>query len=172
VVVRIDFLCCVIFLRFLVCTPDAKYDEGHALVLTQIHDFKQGQLYLYEKMTLYDEILQIHMDNNDYDNVIKACKKYAKHDANLWVKALQYFGDKDPSLDCKQEILEILHNIENLYVLPPMQVVKLLSSSKHAYLGLIKNYVVKFIQKEQKDIDEDTRSIRKNQEETKKIEKK
>jgi len=153
----------------LLTNPEAKYDEGHALVLTQIHKFKQGQLALYEKMTLYDEILQVHMDHNDYENVIKACNKYAKRDHNLWVKALQYFADKDPSLDCKHEILDILRNIENVHALPPMQVVKLLSSSKHAYMGLLKNYITKNMEREKKEIDEDGRAIRNLQEETKKF---
>lgn len=42
-----------------------------------MQDFKQGQLCLYEKMMLYNEILQHYMDIDDYSNVVKTCRKYS-----------------------------------------------------------------------------------------------
>jgi hypothetical protein len=36
----------------LLTSPEAQFDEGHALVLCQIHNFKPGILHLYEKMKL------------------------------------------------------------------------------------------------------------------------
>jgi len=148
--------------------PEGQYDAGHALVLCQMHDYKQGQLQLLERQMLYNEIVQYHMDNNEYDNIIKACKKYAKTDSNLWVKALTYFANKDPSHNCKTEILEVLKNVETNNLLPPLQVIKLLSQSSPAYLGLIKNYVTKFINKEKKEITQNKRELHKLQEDTKK----
>jgi len=148
--------------------PEAQFDTAHALVLCQMYDFKQGQLQLFERMSLFHEIVQYHMDNNEYDNIIKACKKYAKNDANLWVKALTYFANKDPSHNCKQEILEVLRNVETNNLLPPLQVIKLLSQSSPAYLGLVKSYVTKYIIKEKKEISKNVAELRKLQEEIKK----
>lgn len=40
------------------CPTQATYDLDHALVLAQMHDFKDGILYLYEKAGLYVEIIR------------------------------------------------------------------------------------------------------------------
>ena len=37
--------------------PEASYDLHHALVLAQMHDFRAGTLFLYEKAKLYQQIL-------------------------------------------------------------------------------------------------------------------
>lgn len=64
----------VIFLREIFFK--AKYDEGQALVLCQMYNFKGGLLYLYEKLKMYGDIVEFHMENNEYDLILKACKKY------------------------------------------------------------------------------------------------
>jgi len=55
-------------------------------VLVQTHNFRAGILYLYEQLGLFQEIVQYHMENNDHDGVIRACKKYGETDSNLWVQ--------------------------------------------------------------------------------------
>jgi len=148
------------------------YNEGHALVLCQIQDFKLGILYLYEKMELFNEILQYHMDNDEYTLIIKACKKYGDKDSkgyNLWVKALSYFANKDPANDTNKEIpaliQEVLSNIEKV---PPLQVIQILSQSPTATLGMIKDYITRNLQREQRKIEEDARQISRSMEETQK----
>ncbi len=77
----------------------AKFDEDHALVLVQVHNFRAGILYLYEKLKLYvigrslknvrqemignyslifryNEIIQYHMEHKEYDQITKSCKKF------------------------------------------------------------------------------------------------
>jgi len=100
------------------------------------------------------------MDNNDYENVINSCKKYNKYDPNLWIKALTYFSNKDPSQDCRSEIGEILKFIEEGRLLPPLQVLQLLSKSPNAYLGLIKPYISSYLKSEQNSIEEDYKKIK------------
>uniref|UniRef100_A0A6B2KXR1 Vacuolar protein sorting-associated protein 11 homolog n=1 Tax=Arcella intermedia TaxID=1963864 RepID=A0A6B2KXR1_9EUKA len=142
--------------------PEANFDTGHALVLCQMSDFKQGQIILLERLELYDEIIQYYMDNNEYENVLKACKKYAKND--VWIKALTYFANIEPQTHFE----DILRNIEKNNLLPPLRLIKLLSDSSPAKIGLVKNYISKYISKEKNEIAEDSRQLRKNQDETKK----
>jgi len=94
----------------LIMNEDAHYDEAVALVLCQMQKFKAGQIYLYEKMTLYNEILVYYMENKEYANILKYCMKFAKtQDPNLWIRVLTYFAEIDPSIyDPKSEIIEIL----------------------------------------------------------------
>lgn len=61
----------------LISSPNTEFDEDHVLVLCQLQKYKAGQLYMYQRMELYDEIIQYHMENNEPDMVIKACKSYA-----------------------------------------------------------------------------------------------
>jgi hypothetical protein len=150
----------------LLMNPQAKYDEGHALVLCQMHNFKAGILYLYEKMKLYAEIVHYYMEQNDSEQIIKACKKFGDKDPNIWIKALSYFANKDPKEECKAEISEVLMNIERDNLLPPMQVIQILAQSKTATLGLIKEYITKHLEREQRLIEEDQRLIRQYNEET------
>jgi len=148
------------------------YDEAHALVLSKMHDFKEGRLFIYDKQMLYNEIVQFYMDNDDYENVIASCKKYSKNDPNLWIKALSYFSNKEPDeRDFRSEIGEILRNIEDSKLLPPLQVIQLLSKSPNSYLGLIKPYISSYLKSEQTLIDEDNKKIRKSIEETQKYKK-
>ena len=56
---------------------------------------KAGMLYLYEKNGMYQRILQYHMDNNEYANILDTCKRYGTQDSNLWIQALQYFSKRE-----------------------------------------------------------------------------
>jgi hypothetical protein len=118
---------------------------------------------MYQRMELYDEIVQYHMENNEHDLVIKACKSYAHNDSGLWLKALSYFSNRDSS---KQEIVEILKHIEQKNNVPPMQILQILSHSKAANLELVKDYIKNFVQKEQQGIADLTKKIKSFQSET------
>ena len=42
------------------------YDRDHALLLVRIHGFKEGLVFLYDKMGLAKEVLQVHLcDTSD-----------------------------------------------------------------------------------------------------------
>lgn len=144
-----------------------KYDADHALVLCQTHDFKIGVLYLYEKMQLYQEIMKYYMQNNEYGQVVESAKKYGKKDSYLWIEALSYFAGVEE--DCETEIKEVLKNIDEENLLPPLRVVQILSQKKSCTLSVIKEYIISKLQKENEHIDEDKREINKLKEETKKM---
>lgn len=152
----------------LLTSPEAQLDESRALVLCQIHSFKPGVLYLYEKMKLYSEIVQLRMEANEHEAVIQACKKHGEKDPTLWVKALSYFANKTPLESCRREVKEVLTYIQQQSLLPPLQVIQILSQSGTATLGLIKDYISSNLIREQKNIEEDNRAIRQYREDTEK----
>lgn len=86
----------------------------------------------------YNEIVQYHMDANEYEHIIAACRKYGDKDRNLWVKALSYFASITPIDKVKREMEEVLSSIERDNILPPLQVIQILSQSETATLGLVK----------------------------------
>ena len=53
-----------------------KLNKENALVLVQARDLKEGILLLYEKLSMYYEIMQYHMEHKEYRELIRACHKF------------------------------------------------------------------------------------------------
>ncbi|XP_071804394.1 vacuolar protein sorting-associated protein 11 homolog [Asterias amurensis] len=148
-------------------TSDDHCDIDQALVLCQMHNFKKGILFLYEKSKLYQQILHYHMENNEYDQVIDCCKRYGTQDPNLWVQTLSYFARKEEN--CKQYIIEALCQIDRHNLLPPLMVVQTLAHNSTATLSVVKDYIIRRLQQENDQISEDERLVKQYREETEKM---
>ncbi|XP_070533237.1 vacuolar protein sorting-associated protein 11 homolog [Ptychodera flava] len=149
---------------------EAQYDIDQALVLCQMHNFKAGNLYLYEKAKLYQQIIRYHMENDDpeeYINIIDACKRFGQQDPSLWVQALSYFAGKEEN--CKPQIMEVLSHIDKKNLLPPLLVIQTLAHNSTATLSVVKDYIIRRLQQENDQINEDERLIKQYKEETEKM---
>ncbi|XP_046856298.1 vacuolar protein sorting-associated protein 11 homolog [Xenia sp. Carnegie-2017] len=148
---------------------EGKYeiDNDHAMVLSQMHNFKAGILLLYEKSKLFHQILRYHMEHDEHVNVMETCRKYGSQDSNLWVQALSYFASKEN--DCRKYIMEVLNYIDRHNLLPPLLVLQTLAHSSTATLSVVKDYIIKRLQQEDEQIAEDERLIRQYREETEKM---
>ncbi|MBN3323224.1 VPS11 protein, partial [Atractosteus spatula] len=135
-----------------------------ALVLCQMHNFKEGVLYLYEKGKLYQQIMHYHMQNEEYAKVVEACKRYGEQEACLWEQALGYFARKEE--DCKTYISQVLHHIDRNNLMPPLLVVQTLAHNSSATLSVIKDYLISKLQRESEQIEDDERKIRQYREDT------
>lgn len=150
-----------------------KYDINHALVLVKMYKFEKGVLFLYKKLDLYHEILQHHMDRNNYSAIIQACKIHGDNkegDSNLWVIALTYFADKKAT--CDEQIIQILDHIERHGLLPPLRVVQILSRNRRKPLAVVKDYIIRTLQQENSEISSDQQEIRRYQHDTQQMRKK
>jgi len=76
------------------------------------------------------------MDHNDYDEVIASCKLWGQDDPHVWVMALSYFAGKED--DLKLQMKEVLANIDEQKLLPPLLVIQTLANSKVCTLGVVK----------------------------------
>eukprot|EP00795_Rhopilema_esculentum_P008547 gene8547-14548_t len=146
---------------------ESKYDLDHALVLAQMHNFKRGILFLYEKAKLFQQILRYHMEHNDHDAIIDNCKKYGRQDTSLWSQALSYFARKEE--DCRSQIREVLEHIDRYNLLSPLIVVQTLAHNSTATLAVVKDYIVRRLQDENEQMAKDERMIRQYQEDTEKM---
>ncbi|XP_051902199.1 vacuolar protein sorting-associated protein 11 homolog isoform X3 [Hippocampus zosterae] len=135
-----------------------------ALVLCQMHNFKEGVLYLYEKGKLYQQIMHYHMQNEVYNKVVEACKRYGDQEGCLWEQALGYFARKEE--DCKAYISEVLGHIDQNNLMPPLLVVQTLAHNSTATLSVIKDYLINKLQRENQQIEDDECKIRQYREET------
>ncbi|XP_062869801.1 vacuolar protein sorting-associated protein 11 homolog [Trichomycterus rosablanca] len=145
-------------------TDKASIRFDKALVLCQMHNFKEGVLYLYEKGELYQQIMHYHMQNEEYSKVVEACKRFGEKEVCLWEQALGYFARKEE--DCKAYISQVLHHIDQNNLMPPLLVVQTLAHNSTATLSVIKDYLINKLQRESKQIEEDERKIQQYRDET------
>lgn len=59
-----------------------------------------------------------HMQNEEYGEVVQACKQYGEQECCLWEQALGYFARKEE--DCKAYISEVLRHIDQKNLMPPL----------------------------------------------------
>lgn len=153
---------------WLVDQEEPLYDVDLALILCEMSNFKEGLLFLYEKMKLYKEVIACYMQAHDHKGLIACCKRLGDSgqggDPTLWADVLKYFGDLGE--DCSKEVKEILNYIERDDILPPIIVLQTLSRNPCLTLSVIKDYVARKLDQESKEIEEDRKAIEKYQEET------
>ncbi|KAM3922693.1 vacuolar protein sorting-associated protein 11 homolog [Leptodactylus fuscus] len=135
-----------------------------ALVLCQMHNFQKGVLYLYEQGKLFQQIMHYHMQNDQYQEVIEACKQYGEQESCLWEQALSYFARKEE--DCKEHIATVLTHIESKNLMPPLLVVQTLAHNSTATLSVIRDYLMNKLLKLSQHSDEDERIVNKYREQT------
>lgn len=92
--------------RRLIMYENATYDPHHALVLAQRYEFRDGVMLLLEKLKMYDEIIQYHMENREFESIIRCCNKYGERDPNVWIQVLSYFSTVEGNPE--KEIKEVL----------------------------------------------------------------
>ena len=146
--------------------PDAAYDPDHALVLSQLHQNPACTLYLYERLKRYPEILQFHMDHQDYRRVLSCSRKYGEKDPSLWIQVLSYFVDRE---DCHSELKETLAYVEERNLVAPLRVIQILSKTPLVPLEIVKSFIVKKIKSQAEEVETDKRLIQSYREETEKM---
>lgn len=149
------------------------YDVDLAIILCEMNSFKEGLLYLYEKMKLYKEVIACYMQNHDHEGLIACCKKLGDSgkggDPSLWADLLKYFGEIGE--DCTKEVKEVLTYIERDDILPPIIVLQTLAKNPCLTLSVVKDYIARKLEQESKIIEEDRRAVEKYQETTKNMRK-
>jgi hypothetical protein len=141
------------------------YDKDLALVLCQMHKFRDGLLFLYEKMKLYKEVLACYMKDGDYAGLISTCKRLGDvgpgSDLSLWNDVLVYFGERGEN--CANEVKEVLVHIDRDNLLPPLIVLQKLAKNPALTLSVVKEYIARQLQLETRLLDEDRKAIEKYQ---------
>ncbi|PPS10948.1 hypothetical protein GOBAR_AA09695 [Gossypium barbadense] len=144
------------------------YDVDLAIILCEMNAFKEGLLYLYEKMKLFKEVIACYMQVHDHEGLIACCERLGDSgkggDPTLWADLLKYFGELGE--DCSKEVKEVLKYIERDDILPPIIVLQTLSRNPCLTLSVIKDYIARKLEQESKLIEEDRRAIEKYQEDT------
>lgn len=141
------------------------YDVDLAIILCEMNAFKDGLLFLYEKMKLYKEVIACYMQAHDHDGLIACCKKLGDStqggDPSLWGDLLKYFGELGE--DCSKEVKEVLIYIERDDVLPPIVILQTLSKNPCLTISVVKDYIARKLEQESRLIEDDRKFIEKYQ---------
>lgn len=144
----------------------AEYDVNQAMIFCKLSQFDTGLLYLYQRLKQYQLILAYHIKKNDPEAVMEVCTKFGEDEPNLWVDALCFFSQSDPS---SQNLVTILSVIEEKRLLSPILVIRILSKSPNAPVSILKDFFVRFLTKESEMIAENERLIHQLKDETEKM---
>ena len=89
--------------------PKAQYDVDQALVLVQMHNFEEGQLFLYERLQMHEMMLKLYINAGDVEHAIQLCKEHKTEDSSLWTQLLIIYSEMD-SLDT-EKLIEVLNYV-------------------------------------------------------------
>ncbi|KAL0589512.1 hypothetical protein ABG067_002416 [Albugo candida] len=151
--------------------PRVRYDEDHALIHLQMHGMRKGKRYLFNKLHMYHMLVQHHIEENDDQSIIEEVRKHGDKDPNLWSLALKYFAERGPlpknaskssksSTEEWKELRQLLSMIDTNPVIPPLQVVQVLSQARDLPLSVIKPYILNQLSHNQELIESDEEKIR------------
>ena len=141
----------------LLTDPRACYDCDQALVLIQMHDFKKGQVDLYEKYHMYNMLLKHYLSMGETEMVIATCKRVGKEDPSLWIQLLSNYAEMKV-VDTTQlnEVLTYLYDNE---IVTPLMAFQILAKNPAISLGVVKKQVVRCIQEKKQLIEEDRNKV-------------
>ncbi|XP_075211220.1 vacuolar protein sorting-associated protein 11 homolog [Lycorma delicatula] len=117
--------------------------------------------------SLYQQILQYHLCQKDYQNVITCCRRFGNQDSSLWIQAL-WAGARNPNVP-PYLLNEILGVIEKERLLSPLEVVDTVCSWKSVKISDVRSYLNSVLQSELKTADHEQALIEKYTQETARI---
>jgi len=137
---------------------EVQYNRDQALLLCRQTGFTPGLLLLYQQAGLYHQILAHHLTSGNWEAGLQACRRFGPSRPQLWVTALQQVaacGSEVPPAQFR----EVLEQVERHRLLSPLQVVSALSTCPTATLGVVRDYLLRTLDLEEKSIQEDQRVI-------------
>ena len=137
--------------------PKAQYDVDQALVLVQMHNFEEGQLFLYERLQMHEMMLKLYINAGDVEHAIQLCKEHKTEDSSLWTQLLIIYSEMD-SLDTGK-LNEVLNYIYENRIISPLLALQLVSKNPKITLGGMRNFLIHCIEGKRQMIEEDRSKV-------------
>ena len=148
----------------LLTDPRARYDVDNALLLCEVNGFTDGAVLLLERKGLYKEVLEYYIMFDNLPKVMATARRFGGKDPGLWVTILHYL------VACKQlhaaEMMEVVEQIEEGALLPPLIVVQIVSQHPDASVDLVRGYMQRSLESDMSAMARDRAAIKAYQEET------
>ena len=155
-----------------------KLDKNYLLMLFKISGFNQGVTLLSEIMELDQDLLQIYMDQYEYQKINESCKEVMKKNqgkkkkVNYWLQALNYYisiSSKSTIGYLGKYIEEVLDHLSESKEedFSPMILLDILNKARstHGHIiefKVIKKYIINWIEKQQESLKNDKKETEDN----------
>lgn len=145
-----------------------EYDPTHALLVCSTRQFIEGQILLWEKLGMYEDILRFWIDQEraltsgaEYKGttrpsveVLRHLNRYGETNPHLYPLVLRFLTSTPALLQRHtQELTRILEHIEQEKIMPPLAVVQVLSRNGVSSVGLVKQWLMRRISKSKSEIE-------------------
>ncbi len=154
---------------------DPAYDVDRALTTCRLHEFHQGLVFLYTNRRDYREAAAVLADARDWPALLEICHVHGSAttggDPEVWHDALERLSSPasaSPGADAA--LRELLSRIEAEEVMPPMAVLPVLAKNPHLRLELVRDYVIRALENENRTITADVEEAQRLKEEVRKAE--
>ena len=155
-----------------------KLDKNYLLMLFKISGFNQGVTELSKIMELDQDLLQIYMDQYEYQKINESCEEVMKKNegkkkkVNYWLQALNYYisiSSKSTISYLGKYIEEVLDHLAESKEedFSPMILLDILNKARstHGHIiefKVIKKYIINWIEKQQESLKNDKRETEEN----------
>ncbi|KDN39622.1 hypothetical protein K437DRAFT_258993 [Tilletiaria anomala UBC 951] len=155
-------------LRLLEQHANLPYDVTRALLLCATHDFADGEVYLFERLGLHEDIIHFWISRRELNvgeedahaKLMDALNTFGSEKPELYPAVLRHIVSSDAFLaDHANDVMHILRYIEDEKLMSPLEVVQTLSRTPAASVGLVRDYLIRAIVSEREEIDSDLRLI-------------
>ena len=133
-------------------------DKNYLLMLFKVSNYNDGITALSEFMNLNQDLNLFYMEAHDYKKLIELCEK--NDDINYWIQALNYFiGISHENMKNFVEenvkiILDKLKNNNQFNSMILLQIINKHSEQKYLEFGIIKDYLLNWLENQQKELKE------------------
>lgn len=138
-------------------------DRSHALMVCYMRSFVPGQILIWEKMGMYEDIIRYWIDQDKEDSspdvscskeVLRHLDMYGSSHPHLYKLVLRYLTSSTELLRRhRDDVVRVLDFIERENVMAPIEVVQLLSRNNVASVGLVQQWLMKRIKKGKEEVD-------------------
>ena len=132
------------------------YDVDRALTTCRMHAFHRGLVFLYTNRREYREAAAVYADAKQWSALIEFCEQYGAAatggDPEIWHDALERLSSPAAGPGADSALKELVTRIEAGGVMPPLAVLPVLAKNPHLKLELVRDYVVRALQAENRAI--------------------
>ncbi|VDP11071.1 unnamed protein product [Heligmosomoides polygyrus] len=129
---------------------------SHALHLARLFHCTPVMQHILRKLGRKRELIQYYFEDNKLREVIDLCN--AEKDKDMWLDTLVHVSKMEGPIDEKL-VVTLLEGVEADGSLQPLVVLEILSRSKTINVAAVKDYVIRWLDAQQKQIDFDRKAI-------------
>ncbi|ODV77253.1 vacuolar protein sorting-associated protein 11 [Suhomyces tanzawaensis NRRL Y-17324] len=139
-------------------------DNSSLLLVSHIYDFKEGEALSKEQSGFEESLFTTYQISEDVEKCFEMVRRYGDQKPELYKLMLKFMIFKQLVFDqvTQQDFRFILNKIEKLKIMNPLEILQILTGgaeNEFVTLGLVKDYLIDFIDNQSKEINNNHKLI-------------